>query len=135
MIQGSQKGLFVQISDATRREAPVKYMLFIYPDRSIQLSPEQRAAIPDSVGSWVSEMEARGVRLLGAVLEPVTEAATVRVRDGEAVVENGPAVENDPQISGFNILDCADLDEALEVASKHPVATFGILELRPFADA
>jgi hypothetical protein len=135
MIQRSQTGLFVQISDATRREASVKYMLFIYPDRSIQLSPEQRAAIPDSVGSWVREMEARGVRLLGAVLEPATEAATVRVRDGEAVVENGPAVENDPQISGFNILDCADLDEALEVASKHPVATFGILELRPFADA
>ena len=135
MIQRSPTGLFVQMSDANRMEAPVRYMLFIYPDHSIQLSAEQRATIPESVGSWVSEMEARGVRLLGAVLEPATEAATVRIRDGEVFVENGPAVENDPQISGFNILDCSDLDEALEVASKHPVATFGTLELRPFADA
>jgi hypothetical protein len=43
-------------------------------------------------------------------------------------------VDADPHFSGFNILDCTDLDEAIEVASKHPVATFGILELRPFAD-
>ncbi len=39
------------------------------------------------------------------------------------------------QISGFNILECEDLDEALEVAAKHPVAAFGTLELRPFADS
>ncbi len=111
----------------------MKYMLFIYPDRSIQLSPEQRAAIPDAVSAWVNEMEARGVRELGAVLEPISEAATVRVRDGDVSVSEGPVSDTEPQISGFNLLDCADLDEALEVAAKHPVARFGILELRAFA--
>ena len=54
--------------------------------------------------------------------------------DGEPMIGNGPLLEADPYVSGFNILDCADLDEAVEVASKHPVATFGVLELRAFAD-
>jgi hypothetical protein len=112
----------------------VKFILFIYPDRTVQLTAEQRSAIPEAVSAWVSEMEARGVREQGHVLQPVGEAATVRIRDGETMIGNGPLVNADPQISGFNILDCADLDEAVEVASKHPVATFGVLELRPFAD-
>jgi len=59
----------------------------------------------------------------------------VRVRDGNVVRENGPATDSDVQVSGFNLLDCADLDEALEVAAKHPVAAFSILELCAFADA
>ena len=113
----------------------MRYMLFIYPDRAVELSPEERAAIPGAVGAWVTEMERREVRLLGAVLEPVTDTATVSIRDGELTVGSGPISDSEPQISGFNILDCADLDEALEVAAKHPVATFGTLELRPFADA
>jgi len=110
-------------------------MLFIYPDRQVQLTAEQRSAIPDAVSAWVTEMDARGVREQGHVLQPVSEAATVRIRCGEPVIASGPLLDADPQISGFNILDCSDLDEAIEVASKHPVAAFGILELRPFADA
>ena len=113
----------------------MKFMLFIYPDRTVQLTAEQRSAIPEAVGAWVSEMDGRGVREQGHVLEPVSEAATVRIRDGEKIIVNGPLLDSDPQISGFNILECADLDEAIDLASKHPVATFGILELRPFADA
>jgi hypothetical protein len=111
----------------------VKYMLFIYPDRSIKLSPEQRAAIPDAVSAWVNAIEARGVRELGAVLQPISEAASVRVRNGEVSVSEGPVSDTEPQVSGFNLLDCADLDEAMEVAAKHPVARFETLELRAFA--
>jgi hypothetical protein len=135
MSQEARHRLLVQMLDANRKERPVRYMLFIYPDRTVELSVEQRTAIPDAVSAWVSEMEGRGVRLLGAVLEPASVSTSVRVRDGEILVGHGPPVDAEPQISGFNILDCADLDEALEVASKHPVATFGTLELRPFADA
>jgi hypothetical protein len=112
----------------------VKFILFIYPDREVQLTAEQRSAIPEAVSAWVSEMGARGVREQGHVLQPVSEAATIRIRHGEVMIANGPLLDADPQISGFNILDCTDVDEAIEVASKHPVATFGILELRPFAD-
>ncbi len=113
----------------------MKYMLFIYPDRSVELNREEKAAIPAAVGAWVAEMDARGVRLQGHVLAPIADAATVRVRGGEVLLAAGPSGEAGEQITGFNILECADLDEALEVASKHPVATFGTLELRAFADS
>jgi hypothetical protein len=76
-------------------------------------------------------MDARGVRLQGHVLGPLSEARTIQLRAGEVIVDDGPVSEQSLQIAGFNILECADLDEALEVASKNPGASFGILELRP----
>ena len=109
----------------------MKYMLFTYRDPSVQLDPEQRATVPAAVAAWCDEMDARGVRLEGHVLGPLTETRTIRVRAGEATVGNGPVAEQTFQIAGFNILECADLDEALEVASKNPGASFGILESRP----
>src|SRR5262245_57569547 len=133
MSQACATGLLTVRAAAPRRHI-VKFMLFIYPDRTVQLTAEQRSAIPEAVSAWVSEMDARGVREQGHVLQPVGEALTVRCRDGETIIRDGPFLDADPQISGFNILDCADHDEAVEVASKHPVATVGILELRPFAD-
>jgi len=57
---------------------------------------------------------------------------TVRVRGGEALISDGPFAETKEQIGGFDILECASLDEALEVAGKHPVARFGAIDLRPF---
>ena len=113
----------------------MKFMLFTYRDPSVELDPEQRAAIPAAVEAWCTEMDARGVRLQGHVLGPIGDSKTIRIRDGELMLSDGPAAEASVQIAGFNILDCADLDEALEVASKNPGATFGTLELRPFADS
>ena len=109
----------------------MKYMLFTYRDPSVQLEPEQRAAVPAAVAAWCEEMDARGVRLQGHVLGPLSEARTIQIRAGEMMVGDGPVSEQTVQIAGFNILECADLDEALEVASKNPGASFGILELRP----
>jgi hypothetical protein len=113
----------------------MKYLLLIYPDSAVVLSPQEKAAIPAAVASWVAEMDRRGVRLEGHVLRPINEAATIRIRRGELLVSDGPVTDEGLQISGFNILDCADRAEALEVAAKHPVAKFGILELRSFADS
>jgi len=90
----------------------MKYMLFTYRDPSVQLGPEQRAAIPAAVAAWCEEMDGRGVRLEGEVLAPLTETRTIRVRDGELRVDDGPVSEQSVQIAGFNILECADLDEA-----------------------
>lgn len=111
----------------------MKVMLFMSVDKSVELAAEERARIPAAVGDWVAEMDARGVRLQGAAFVPGSEARTVRVRSGETRIADGPLTGAEPEITGFNILDCADMDEALEVAAKHPVATFGVLELRPFA--
>jgi hypothetical protein len=109
----------------------MKYMLFTYRDPSVQLDAEQRATVPAAVAAWCEEMDARGVRLQGHVLGPLEESRTIRTRAGEMTVAEGPVAEQNLQIAGFNILDCADLDEAVEVASKNPGASFGVLELRP----
>jgi len=109
----------------------MKYMLFTYRDPNVPLDPEQRATVPVAVAAWCDEMDARGVRLEGHVLAPLPEARTIRVRAGSLTIGDGPVSEQTFQIAGFNILECADLDEALEVASKNPGAGFGILELRP----
>lgn len=90
------------------------------------MSPEE--ASPDS---WVEEMDGRGVRLHGARLRPVSAATTVRVRGDEVLLSDGPFAETKEQVGGYDLIECADLDEAIEVASKHPVARFGTIEVRP----
>lgn len=112
----------------------MKFLMLVCRDESIEFTPEDRQNIGSRVQAWVSEMEKRGVRLEGDVLSPVNLTTTVSVRRGETVVGRGPRVEMDAPASGFNLLDCADLDEAIEVSAKHPIARFGLIELRPFAE-
>lgn len=110
----------------------MKYMLLICRDEKFELDPEARARIPAAAEAWVKEMDGRGVRVEGNALAAISASKAVRVRDGKVLITDGPFAETKEQIAGFDILDCADLDEALEVASKHPVATFGTVEVRPF---
>jgi hypothetical protein len=112
----------------------MKYVMLVCPDPSIELSPEQRATIGPDVEAWIEEMDGRGVRLQGHELVGVEDATTIRVRAGEVVIADGPFAETKEQIGGFDLLECADLDEAIEVAAKRPVAQFGSFELRPFAE-
>lgn len=112
----------------------MKYMMLVCRDPSIELSQEQRATIGPEVEAWIEEMHGRGVRVQGQELAGVQDATTIRVRGGEVVIADGPFAETKEQIAGFDIIDCADLDEAMEVAAKHPVARLGALELRPFTE-
>jgi hypothetical protein len=107
-------------------------MMFVCAADGVELSPEERVQIGPATEAWVEEMDGRGVRVQGEQLRPVSDATTVRVRGGELLISDGPFAETKEQIAGFDILDCTDLDEAIEVASKHPVAKFGALEVRPF---
>jgi hypothetical protein len=109
----------------------MKYLLLICLDESIEMSPQERAGMGPATEAWVTEMDGRGVRLQGQQLRPVSDATTVRMR-GEVLVADGPFAETKEQIAGFDVIECADLDEAIEVASKHPVARFGSIEVRPF---
>ncbi len=84
--------------------------------------------------AYFEEMDRRGVRLLGRELELPSTAATVRVRDGQPLVTDGPFAETKEFVGGFDLLDCADLDEAIEVEAKSPVAQFLPLEIRPFRE-
>ncbi len=68
----------------------MKFMLFTYRDPNVQLTPEQRATVPAAVGAWCDEMDSRGVRLTGHVLAPLSESRTIRVREGDLRVDDGP---------------------------------------------
>jgi hypothetical protein len=110
----------------------VKYLMLVCVDESIELSPEESARMDQLASAWVEEMAGRGIRLEGQRLQPVSDATTVSVRGGEVLIADGPFAETKEQIAGYDVLDCADLDEAIEAAAKHPVARFGKLEVRPF---
>ena len=106
------------------------YLLLICAPENVQLTPEESAAMGPATDAWVTELE--GVRREGNALRPVREAAVVRIRNGEMLVSDGPFAETKEQIAGYDVVECSSLDEAIEVAAKHPVAPFGAIEVRPF---
>ncbi|MFI7662134.1 YciI family protein [Micromonospora parva] len=108
----------------------MKFMMFVCSDAEPDTDPTE---LPD-IDKWVAENDSRGRRLTGDALAPTSAATTVRVRGGELLVSEGPFAETAEVIVGFDLLDCADLDEAIEVARTHPMAREGRLELRPFAE-
>jgi hypothetical protein len=108
----------------------MKYMMFVCTDTE----PDTDKSNEPDIEEWVAENDARGRRLDGNVLAPTSAATTVRVRNGELLVSDGPFAETNEVIVGYDLLECADLDEAIEVARNHPMARGGRLELRPFAD-
>jgi hypothetical protein len=84
--------------------------------------------------AWLTDLQRRGVLRAHEGLEPSTTATTVRVRGGEVLLTDGPYAETKDQIGGFAIVECDDLDEAVEIAAGHPAARFGQVEVRPVRD-
>jgi hypothetical protein len=109
----------------------MRYMLI---HTNLEPVPPDRIADADALAAWVEEMVERGVLVQGNRLRPVSDATSVRMRDGEVIVLDGPFAETKEEIAGFDIIDCADLDEALEIAAKHPTVRHGTIEVRPFWD-
>jgi hypothetical protein len=110
----------------------MKYMLFVCADENVELTAEEQAEIGPTMDAWLKDVDGRGVRQLGNQLRPVSDATTVRMRGGDVLVADGPFAETKEQIAGFDIIECGDLDEAIDIASRHPVARFGSIEVRPF---
>ena len=108
----------------------MKYLMFICGDGLP--APEALAVLQRECPGWVEEMEGRGLRLLGRELELPDTAAAVRVRDGQTLVTDGPFLETKEFIAGFDLVDCAGPDEAVEVAAKHPSSWFQAIEIRQF---
>ena len=106
----------------------MRYMMFVCVDPAAErYAPEE-----DSIDEWVGEMDRRKVRILGNRLTGVDAATTVRRRSGKVLVTDGPFAETKEWIAGFDILECANLDEVIDIAAKHPMARFGRIEIRPF---
>jgi hypothetical protein len=95
-------------------------------------TPAELEAHEKETFPWLDDVQARGIHLDGDMLAPPRKAATVRVRDGKAVVTEGPFIETKEAIGGFDILDCGSMAEAIEIAAAHPVAKDGTIEVRPF---
>jgi hypothetical protein len=112
----------------------MKYMLLIYGDPAAgpqEGSPEAQAEFAD----WfkiTEEMQQAGVLSdEGAALHPPEAATTVRLRDGERVLTDGPFAETKEVLGGYYIVDVPDLDTALDWAAKMPNAGYGSIEVRP----
>jgi hypothetical protein len=113
----------------------MKYMLMFWVDESTQVTADEDAAMMIAVESWVKKMTERGVLLHGGPLRSVSDAKIVCVRDGELLVSDGPFAETKEQIGGYDVLECADLHTAIQVAAGHPLARTATVEVRPFWDA
>jgi hypothetical protein len=115
-----------------QKEATLRYVMLVCLGEDFQMSPQDQSEMGPATDAWVKEMDGRGVRLFGSQIEGPDRARTVRAKGTDFLVTDGPFAETKEQVAGFDVLECADLDEALEVAAKHPMAKFGMLELRPF---
>jgi hypothetical protein len=110
----------------------MRYVMLICSDESQNPPPtDDQSAIMAEYDAFGTEMGGRGVLRGGERLRPTADATTVRVRDGEVLTSDGPFAETKEQIGGFFLVDCKDLDEAIEIASKIPNARDGSIEVRP----
>jgi len=111
----------------------MRYVLMICTDESADqaASPDETSAIYADYAAFGEEMGRRGVLKDGARLRPATDATTVRVREAEVLTSDGPFAETKEQMGGFYLVDCKDLDEAIDVAAKIPGARDGSIEVRP----
>ena len=114
----------------------MRYLLLICNDETAvqALSPDEQGTEMNGYEAFAAEMGARGVLKDGNRLRPTTDATTVQVRNGEVLTADGPFAETKEQMGGYYVVDCADLDEAIEVASKIPAANNGTIEIRPIWD-
>ncbi len=109
----------------------MRYMLLICGDDEAHKAMEADGSFVASCHAWADEMRQRGVLVTIEGLQPPSDATTVRIRRDQVLLTDGPFADTKEVIGGFSLVECADLDEALEVASKHPAASYGTIEIRP----
>ncbi len=111
----------------------MRYMALLYMPNE-ELNPE---AGPEEMAPWLefnAHAESQGANPVGEPLQPIATATTVRVRDGETLMTDGPFAETKEVLGGYYILECPDLDAALALAAKIPSVTYGSVEVRPLME-
>ncbi|HEX3805731.1 MAG TPA: YciI family protein [Gaiellaceae bacterium] len=104
----------------------MKYLMLVLVDPEITPRPGGG----ERTERWVAET--KEARVFGNQLRPQEEAKVIRLRGGKPFVTDGPFAETKEQIAGFDVLECDSFEEAVEIASRHPVAEFGAIDVRPF---
>ena len=111
----------------------MKYLLMIYGTEvdPATVPPEQARQVAADYDVFTQDISRRGLMLGGEALQPTTTATSVRIQNGRTVITDGPFAETKEALTGFYLVDVADLDEALELASRIPGANWGSIEVRP----
>jgi hypothetical protein len=111
----------------------MRYVLLIYGSEAVTagMTQEEQIALMQGHAAFAQEALQRGLLTGGAPLQPTSTATTVRVRNGKTLITDGPFTETKEQLAGIYVLNCQDLDEALEMAARIPDAAYGSIEVRP----
>jgi hypothetical protein len=114
----------------------MQYLLTIYIDESAAegMAPDQALRTVTAYEALTAELKESGAFVGGDGLQATSTATTVRVRDGEPLLTDGPFAETREQLAGYYLLECSDLDEAVRWAAKVPSAATGSVEVRPVID-
>lgn len=108
----------------------MKYMLLVYLDEQALSDPEREQCYVKSA-QLARDLSTSGKYISAGPLHPVVTATSVRVRNGKRLVTDGPFAETREQLGGYYLIDAKDLDEAMSIAERIPVATVGTIEIRP----
>ena len=114
----------------------MKYVLLIYgkEDAVASMTPEETGAYFEGWGKFEGEVQGKGIKTGSEPLQSVSTATTVRIREGKALVTDGPFAETKEQLAGFYVLECDNLDEAIAYAKNMPDVNYGAIEIRPVYD-
>ena len=114
----------------------MRYVLLIYGSEaaSAGMAQEERVALMQAHSAFAQEAQERSLLSGGEPLQPTSTATTVRVRNGKTLITDGPFAETKEQLAGFYVLNCKDLDEAIEMAARVPDAVYGSIEIRPVVE-
>jgi hypothetical protein len=111
----------------------MKYMLLVYLDEQALSETERQSCYIESA-QLAQDLSANGKYISAGPLHPVATATSVRVRNGKRLVTDGPFAETREQLGGYYIIDARDLDEAMSIAERVPVANVGTIEIRPMME-
>lgn len=128
--------LLASVDPGTRRstnlteEQAMKYMLLVYLDEQALSEAEREHCYVESA-QLTQDLNASGNYIYAGPLHPTSTATSVRVRDGNRLVTDGPFAETREQLGGYYLIEARDLDEAMGIAERIPVAEYGTIEIRP----
>jgi|SRR5918995_6874302 hypothetical protein len=111
----------------------MQFMLLIYDDGQTwrNFSEEERNAVMGEYFAYTEQLREAGAYVAGDALQPIDTATTVRIRDGEQLLTDGPFAETKEALGGYYLVDVDSIDDAIQWAAKIPSARYGSIEVRP----
>jgi len=111
----------------------MQFLCLIYETESLMATrnDEDNSKIYEDYMSYTQDITKSGNLVAGDALQPTDTATSIRVRNNETIITDGPFAETKEQLGGYYLLECDSLDEAIEKAAKIPTAAFGTIEVRP----